>query len=86
MRPRLLEIHIEELVLGGFDGVHARELRPAVERELTRLFAENSIPSPFACDRATASIDGGTFNVSTDADAEAVGAQISEAVHRGASR
>ncbi len=86
MTPGRFELHIDELVVNGVDGVGGAELGPAVERELARLVTDRGTPSLWTCDGAVATVDGGAFDVSSGAGVEAVGAQIAQAVYRGGSR
>ena len=46
MKPGNIELHIEELVLNGFGPVDRYRIGVAVEVELARLFAEQSVPPP----------------------------------------
>ncbi len=82
-----IELHIEELVLHGFERGERYAIADAVERELSRLlseqFAEQGVPSSLAQDMASAHLDAGAINVAPNSRPAAVGAQIAQAVHGG---
>ena len=86
MTPKALDLHIEELVLDGLDGVNQAYVGVVVERELGRLFAERGLPPSLAQGGTVASLDGGTFNTVPGAPTDAVGAQIAQAVYGGLNR
>jgi hypothetical protein len=77
-RPRI-ELHIDELVLHGFNPADRRGIGDAVERELARLLAGPSgVPmTPTGADR----VDAGSFVHDAGAPPRQVGAQIAGAVH-----
>ncbi len=81
-----IEVDIEELVLYGFAPGDRYRIGDAVERELTRLFAEQGTPPSLNQDAAIARLDGGAFDVRTESKAPTVGAQIAQAVYGGLSR
>ena len=75
-----IEVHIEELVLDGFDPKDRHRIGDAVERELARLIvAEGWSPSlmePVQIDQ----LDGGTFRATPGGKAEALGTQVGQAL------
>jgi hypothetical protein len=81
-----IEVHIERLVLHGFAPGDRRRIGAAVERELERLLAEGDAPAGLGRSGALARLDGQSFRVAPGADAEAVGAQVAQAIHRGLAR
>ena len=86
MKPVSLDLHIGELVLDGLQGVGHTQVGAAVERELGRLVANHGIPPSLERSRAVASLDGGSFEVSSSPGAATVGEQIARAVYRGQGR
>lgn len=78
-----IEVHIEELVLEGFDPRHRYHIAAAVERELARLFAQQGMGLPSAEPLALARLDAGAFNVLPGATPAAIGAQLAQAIHGG---
>jgi len=81
-----LEVHVEELVLCGFDPGDRHSIGEAVERELTRLFTEQGVGPSLGRSGEVARLDGGTFQVSPGSKPDILGARIARAVYRGLSR
>ena len=87
------ELHIEELVLDGFDnpsaspgqGLNSADVRAAVQRELTRLFSEKGVPPSLSRGRHVMHLDGGTFDVTPDGPG-AIGNQVAQALYGGFNR
>lgn len=83
MRPRNIELHIEELVLHGFAPGDRYRIGAGVEAELARLFAEQgSLPS-LAQGGEVAYLDAGAFEAAPGSRAEAIGIQVARAVFEG---
>lgn len=74
-RPSRIEVHIEELVLHGFDPRDRLSIGDAVQSELSRLFAEGDMTLPRR-DVHIDSVDGGAFVLERAAPAEAVGGHV----------
>lgn len=83
MKPTSVELHIEELVLYGFAPADRYRIGETVERELARLLAEEGVPAALASDLETQRLDAGAFHVAANSRAEAVGAQVAQAVYGG---
>jgi hypothetical protein len=58
MRPRVVRVHIRELVLEDVAPGDRYRVGDALQHELTRLFAEQGVPSPMA---SAATLDAGSF-------------------------
>lgn len=86
MKPARIELHIEELVLHGFAPGDRHAIGDAVEHELTRLFAEQSLASSSIVSHERAHIDAGDVHVAPESMAQSVGAQVARAVHGGLTR
>ena len=84
MKPNI-ELHIEELVLHGFEPGDRYRIGEAAERELFRLFTERGTPPSLAHRREAARLDGGSFEAKRDSTVEAIGAQVARAVYGGLS-
>ncbi len=80
-----VEVHIEELVLHGFASDDRYAIGVAVERELARLLAQETVASSPMVNDSTY-ISGRSFAVARGAKAEAVGVQIAGAVYGGLRR
>lgn len=81
-----VDLHIEELVLHGFPAGDRHRIGDAVQRQLARLFAEQGVPPAMSQHAEAAHLDGGAFDVAPGARAEAIGAQVAQAVYGGLSR
>ena len=80
-RAATLEVHIEELVLLGFEPGDHFPVGDVVERELTRLLTEQPgwtlASAPFQIER----LNGGAFTVAAGGKPATLGAEIARAVH-----
>jgi hypothetical protein len=81
MTPQI-EIQIEELVLHGFAPSDRASIGEAVQRELTRLVAEQGLAS-LNHDVEIARVNGGAFDVKPGARSETMGVQIAQSVFQG---
>jgi len=80
MKPKAIELHIDELVLDGFTG-DGRGIGEATERALARLLAERGLPGAFAAGDAHKVLQGGRFDLGARANANSIGSAIAGAVH-----
>jgi hypothetical protein len=80
MKPNI-ELHIEELILRGFEPGDRYRIGDAVERELTRLLAERGTLPSLAHGSEIQRLDGGSFEVKAGSSAEAIGVQVAQAVY-----
>lgn len=78
-----INLHIDELVLHGFEPGDRRRIGVAVESELTRLFTEQGIPPGFTGGIALPAIDAGAFQVTPHMKAGAIGQQVAQSVYAG---
>lgn len=86
MKPRNIELHIEELVLDGFEHVDRHRIAEAVERELTNIFTERGIPHSLAEGGEISHLDGGAFQMTPNSRPETIGAKVAQAVYGGLKR
>jgi hypothetical protein len=84
MSPREIEVHIEELVLHGFEPGNRWRIGNALEDELRGLLAADDIPPTWLSNPER--IDGGTICSSGVAKPGEVGGQIAKAAYRGRSK
>jgi hypothetical protein len=78
-QPGAIELHIDELVLEGFDARDRRAIADVLQRELGRLLAERGGPwTPSAAER----IDAGAVAVARGVAARDVGAAVAAALLR----
>lgn len=85
MKPKAIELHIEELVLDGL-AADGRGVAEAAERELTRLLAEHGLPASFAPGDAPAVLQGSRFELGARSSANSIGSAIAGAIHGAKSR
>ena len=83
---RPVEIHIEELVLHGFDPGDRHRIARAVQRELAKRFRQGGIPESVSDSSALASIDAGAIHIPQGAAPWNAGARIGAAIYRGLHR
>jgi hypothetical protein len=76
-----VEVRIESLVLHGFSPLERYRVAEALRLELARLLREGGLPLEQAGE--VARLDAGTLQVEWGAKAEAIGAQVAQAVYRG---
>lgn len=81
-----IELHIEELVLHGFERGDRAAIGEAVRAELGRLLGEREMSPLLAGGGEVGVINGGAFNVRPDAKAGTIGTQIANTVHGGLSK
>ena len=85
MKPNI-KLHIEKLILDGFEPGDQYKIAQAVEGELTLLLAEQGVPPSLAQGGDVAHLDGGSFTIVSGASAGEVGTQVARTVYRGFSR
>jgi hypothetical protein len=77
-----LDLAIEELILYGMPSVSRDSLGIAIERELTRLFAEQGLPAALRMPGAITYQNGDTFTQPPGADADRLAVQIAQSIYR----
>jgi hypothetical protein len=82
MRPGAIKLHIEELVLHGFESADRAALGAALETELARLLAAGDAESLTRAGRV-ARLDGGAFELPAHAGPEVAGTRLARAVYDG---
>lgn len=81
VRPPAIELHIEELVLHGFQPSDRRRIGDAVQRELARLLTERGLSALGAAPMNIDRIDAGDFKVAAGARPRVIGAQLAHTLH-----
>ncbi|MCC7362774.1 MAG: hypothetical protein IT303_00245 [Dehalococcoidia bacterium] len=76
-----VRVHIDELVLHGFDPHQRHAIANAVQAELARLLAA-PFPAPAGGPVAERRLDAGTVSLEPGARPAAAGAHVAAAVHR----
>ena len=83
MKPRNIELNVEELVLHGFSPGDRYRIGEVVERELVHMIAERDLPSSLADGGKIDHLDGGAFEAAQGSRPEEIGLQVAQAVYRG---
>jgi hypothetical protein len=87
--PRI-ELHIEELVLHGFERRDRHAIADAFERELSRLFSEQlagqGLSPALAHNAGQESLDAGAIHLAPHTKPASIGAQLAQAVYGGLNR
>jgi hypothetical protein len=84
-RPAI-HFQIERLVLDGFSSTDGHLIAGAVQRELTRLFTEQSTPTRLTSSASLARLDAGSFSTDPAPVPRTVGTQTARAVFEGLNR
>lgn len=79
-------LHIDRLVLHGFEHVDRARLGRAVEAELTRLIAERGLAPTLTADARRPRLDGGRIDAAPDTPMPRLATLVAHAVHGGLSR
>ena len=82
MRPGAIKLHINEVVLHGFEPADRAALGAALETELARLLAAGD-PASLTGANEAARIDGGAFDMPAHAAPEVTGTRLARAVYDG---
>jgi hypothetical protein len=82
MRPGAIRLHIDEVVLHGFEPADRAALGAALETELARLLAAGD-PQALAQAGQVARLDGGSFDMPTHTTPEVAGTRLARAVYDG---
>jgi hypothetical protein len=81
MKPREIEVHIEELVLHGFTPGSRWDVAEALQSELHRLLAERGIPEAWRANPGH--MDAGPIQAGARTEPAATGKQAARAVYGG---
>jgi hypothetical protein len=82
MRPGAIKLHIDEVVLHGFESADRARFGAALETELARLLAAGD-PAALTGVNQVARLDGGSFEMPTHAAPEVTGTRLARAVYDG---
>ena len=82
VRPAAIEIHIEELVLHGFQASDKWSIGDAVKQELARLLGNQKMPALLHRELSADRLDAGSFKVTPNAKPRSIGTQLAQSVHQ----
>ncbi len=83
MKPRRIEVEIQELVLEGFPAGDRRRILDAVQAEIERLLIRRGLPAEFTSSVQIDRIDGGSFPLQKNSKEDNIGLQVGKAVYGG---
>jgi hypothetical protein len=86
MKPAALRLHIDELVLSGFEPRFRRRIGEAFAAELTRLFDERGIPARLLRGEGAEALSLQPAAIAPRARPEEVGQKLAGAVYEGFAR
>jgi hypothetical protein len=81
-QPSAVQVHIEELVLEGFDARDRYRIAEGLEQELAQVFAERGVPPGISKSVRIERFDAGEFQVTPGTAPKAVGAQVAQTLFR----
>lgn len=85
LRPSV-ELHIDQLVLHGFEPAQRYTIADALERELTRLLTEHGAPVLITNDLDIGSLNGGVINLDEGSNAKDTGTKLARMIYGGLGR
>jgi hypothetical protein len=83
MAPYNLNLQIDQLVLHGFPVGDRHHIQAAIQQELTRLFTEQGVPPSLTQGGGVNQVNGGSFEMTVGAKADAIGTQIARSIYGG---
>ncbi len=86
MKPKSIELHIEELVLDGFSSGDNSDIKEAVEIELSRMLREQGSPQLLAESSEIERLQGGKFDVKESSRYDVIGAAVARSIYGGLKR
>jgi len=81
IKPREIEVHIEELILHGFEPASRWRIADALQQELRGLLAAEGVPSLWLSNPER--IEAGTISSASTTKSTQAGAEIAGAAYRG---
>jgi hypothetical protein len=81
MKRPAIDLHIDELILRNVPYAQRHLIAATVERELTRLLTEQGLPPSLAQGGNIPHLSVGNLHMAADAQADAIGLQIAQAVY-----
>ncbi|HEV8354086.1 MAG TPA: hypothetical protein VGR24_07805 [bacterium] len=85
MTPRVVELHIERLILHGYAHADRHDIAASLQRELGLLLADR-MPRSLLHPSHIPSLDAGAFTAARDARPKHTGTQAARMIHGGLSR
>jgi hypothetical protein len=83
MKPNILEVSIEKLVMEDLAIEDGERIRASVERELSRLLIERDMPESYVQKHDMAQVNGGRIDIAQGSDVSSMSEQIARAIYGG---
>jgi len=80
-RKQPIHVHINELILSGFEHLNRRQLTEAVRAELTRLITQRGLPPSLNASGYIDRLDGGSFQVKDKAGTDSIGTDLARTLY-----
>jgi hypothetical protein len=78
-----IEIHIDRIVLDGYDPIHAPAIREAIRESLALLVAQSGLPGHFVQNTHIRQVQGGPMEAAGNHSVHQIGAGIARSVYQG---
>lgn len=79
----MLNLHIDQLTLHGFDRIDRHQVGSAVQTELSRLIREQGLPSSLNQTQTIGNMNAGEFKTGQSMGANSIGTQVAQKIYRG---
>ena len=79
----MINLHIDHLILNGFERIDRRRVSAAVQSELTRLISEQGLPTSLHQTQVIGSVNAGEFGTEKSTGAANMGTQVAQKIYRG---
>lgn len=76
-----INLHVQDLVLYGFNPIDRYSIGDAFKAELFRLIAERGVPGHFVTNNDTLALNAGNFSIAENGDPATIGTQIAQNVY-----
>lgn len=81
-----IELHIDHLVLHGFERMSQKRIAQAIEQELRQVLVRNGLPHTLQKPRTVRELHAGAFRMRTGDKPNRIGQQVGQQIYRGLSK
>ena len=81
-----IELHIDHLVLHGFEGMSQARIAQAIEQELRQVLVQNGLPQRLQKPRTVRELHAGEFRMRKGDQPNRIGQQVVHQIYRGLSK
>lgn len=86
MKPGKIVLHIDEILVNGFDHTDPQRVRQAVERELTQLITQKGLAESLTSDSEFSHINGGNIRIEQGHNSDTLGTRVAGNIYQGISQ